>query len=196
MHKPRGRLTPEQQGLAARYVPLAMSLARPLKKKWPRQRDELESAALMGLVQAARTFDPAFNVKFATFARYRICGALREAMRFTVALGFRKDFKDAPTVTDFRDLGPDFEPDGCSFCAATDGPVGWKLESVDTVEGWLRRLPREHATICRQIYLNGRTKDEAARHLGVAKYIVTRVHAQAIEILQWWELGPPSSNVV
>ena len=53
---------------------MAKSLAKPLKKNWPVEGEEFESAALMALVEAAQSFDPARNVKFATFARYRIWG--------------------------------------------------------------------------------------------------------------------------
>lgn len=68
----RSRLTVEQQELAKSYLPMARSLAKPLKKAWPAEKEEFESAALLALVEAAQSFDPSRNVKFATFARYRI----------------------------------------------------------------------------------------------------------------------------
>src|SRR4051794_5854259 len=77
----RTPLTPTQQALAARYLPMARALAKPLKAAWPAARDEFESAACLALVEAAEAFDPSRNVKFSTFARYRIWGALRDVQR-------------------------------------------------------------------------------------------------------------------
>ncbi len=72
--KVRGPLTAAQQELAERYLPLAKSLAKPLKLAWMSEAAEFDSAACMALVEAAQSFDPSRNVKFATFARYRIRG--------------------------------------------------------------------------------------------------------------------------
>src|SRR5690349_5323240 len=72
---PRAPMTAEQQRLALKFLPMAKSLAKPLKASWPLAREEFESAALEALVEAAQSFDPSRNVQFATFARYRIWGA-------------------------------------------------------------------------------------------------------------------------
>ena len=45
------------------------------------ERDEFESAACLALVEAARSFDPTRNIRFATFARFRIRGALVDVGR-------------------------------------------------------------------------------------------------------------------
>ncbi len=87
----RAPLTAEQQDLAVRYLPLARSLARPFKMSWPGSRDEFESAANLALIEAAGSFDPGRNVKFATFARHRIWGALRDVQRGLLPLGWRCD---------------------------------------------------------------------------------------------------------
>jgi hypothetical protein len=85
----RAPLTPAQQALARKYIPLARKLARPLAAWWPNDGDEYRSAALLALVEAAQSFDPSRNVKFATFARFRIWGALRDTQRRLIASGFR-----------------------------------------------------------------------------------------------------------
>jgi hypothetical protein len=82
----RGRrkpLTPEQQGMAERYISLARSLAKPYKRRWPSEWEELDSAALFALVEAVEAFDPSRGVPFGTFARIRILGALRDVCRGT-----------------------------------------------------------------------------------------------------------------
>ena len=66
----RAPLSAGQQTLALRYLPLARKLARPFKAAWPALRDDFDSAACLALVEAASSFDPERNVKFATFACY------------------------------------------------------------------------------------------------------------------------------
>ena len=60
----RPPLTPEQQALAMHYLPLARRLAQPFKAAWAPYWDDFESAACLGLVQAAQTYDTSKQVKF------------------------------------------------------------------------------------------------------------------------------------
>jgi DNA-directed RNA polymerase specialized sigma subunit len=90
----RPPLTFEQQDLAKRYVPMARSLAKPLKAAWPLEREEFDSAAMVALVEAAQSFDPTRNVKFGTFARFRIWGALRDVQRGLITSGFYRDLEN------------------------------------------------------------------------------------------------------
>lgn len=184
----RPPMTAAQQGLAARYLPMARALARPLKLAWPQQRDEFESAACLALVEAAQSFDPARNVKFTTYARYRIAGALRDVQRALVVAGWRCDMENAPGVVPLcaateelgRILGADASP-----------RVGEELEAVDTVEHWLRKLPGKHAETCRQLYLHGKNQGEAAALIGCSKSRLSYLHKQALGMLNdivSWEI--------
>lgn len=179
--RPRAPLTDEARQLAEKYVPLARSLAKPLKKSWPIERDEFDSAAQLALVEAAQSFDPARNVKFATFARYRIWGALRDVQRGLVTAGWRGDVENAPTVSSLAD---DAEENGLIVGSEPDAPVGEEFESIDFVESWLRKLPAKHAEACRQIYVHGRTQGEAAARMGYSKSRLSYLHAEAIVLLK------------
>lgn len=44
-------------------------------------RDDMRSAGMLGLIDAANKFDPAKNILFKTFAEYRIRGAILDEMR-------------------------------------------------------------------------------------------------------------------
>lgn len=44
-------------------------------------RDDMKSAAMMGLLDAANKFDPSKNILFKTFAEYRIRGSILDEMR-------------------------------------------------------------------------------------------------------------------
>ena len=58
-------LTEDQRELACRYLPLARKLAKPLKSMFIQWKDEFDSAACLALVEAARSYDPSRNIRFA-----------------------------------------------------------------------------------------------------------------------------------
>ncbi|MFO0949857.1 MAG: sigma-70 family RNA polymerase sigma factor [Isosphaeraceae bacterium] len=176
----RERLTPTQQDLAARYVPMARALAKPLKTAWPVEGEEFESAAMLALVEAAQSYEPERNVKFATFARYRIWGALRDVQRRLVTAGWRGDAEHAPSITS---LTYDAEENGRVLGAEPDAPVGSDIESDDFLEAWLRKLPSKHAAACRCIYLEGKNQVETAEALGCSKSRLSYLHKESMEIL-------------
>jgi len=75
--------------LVEHYVPLVHKLAEILARRlWPRvSADELASAGYDGLIGAVMSFDPARNVKFETYCRQRILGAIRDWQREIDPLG-------------------------------------------------------------------------------------------------------------
>ena len=74
------RLTPEQQSLAAANRGLAYRLAQPYMAR-SADPDHYESAALLGLCEAAARFDPDRGVKFSGFAWRVIANELKIAAR-------------------------------------------------------------------------------------------------------------------
>jgi RNA polymerase sigma factor (sigma-70 family) len=173
-------LTEGQRALAEKFLPMARALAKPLKTVYRHWRDEFESAACMALVEAARSFDPSRNIKFATFARFRIRGALIDVGRSMDLSGWEGDRDNAP---DLVTLTPFNEEHGSVLVAVAPPPVGAEFEDVDAVEDWLRKLPRRHAQVCRLHYLYGKTQAEIAEAVGCSQSEVTRLHRKAIELL-------------
>jgi RNA polymerase sigma factor (sigma-70 family) len=176
-HQP---LTIEQQQLAARYLPLARSLAKPLKLIFTQWKDEFESAACLALVEAARSFDPSRNIQFATFARFRIRGALVDVGRGMGLSGWESDPENAPGVVT---LTPYNEEHGTVLVAFNPPPIGTEFEDIDAVEHLLRKLPKKHASVCRMQYLYGKTQMEIAAVLGCSQAEVTRLHKKSLELL-------------
>ncbi len=76
-------LPPNPDELVREHLPLVHHVVADMIARVPRHipRDELTSAALFGLVQAARAFDPDRGVSFDRYARRRMQGALLDDLR-------------------------------------------------------------------------------------------------------------------
>ena len=173
------RLNPAQQELATRFLPLARTIARPLKLMYPYWRDEFESAACLALVEAARSYDPRKNIRFATFARFRIRGAMMDVGRAMVLLGL----KDQEVRPGLVALTPFNEEHGKVLVANEPPAVGWDVDAIDAIEHWLRKLPERHANVCRMYYLHGKSQAEIAEACGCSQSEITRLHKRAIDML-------------
>jgi len=176
----RASLNDDQRDLAVRYIPMAQALARRVMRLGSFEDEELKSAAYMALVEAALTFDPARKVKFSTYARHRIRGALRDYQRLVLSGGWRGDPAHRPVFEPFHG---DVENCGRILGGEQDPPIGAEMESTEAVEKWLRRLPRAQAAACRLIYLHGKSQDEAAVIIGCSKSYMSRLHREAISRL-------------
>jgi RNA polymerase sigma factor (sigma-70 family) len=179
-HK-RSELTAAQQDLAAKYIPLAQTLAKMVKMKWMRCHDELDSAAYMALVEAAQAFEPRRGVKFATFARFRIIGALYDIQRILIAKEYPRHLPNVPRPFHFV---PGDEERSMLMLTSPDAPVGTELEAAEEVERWFRSLPPRHARACREIYVHHLSQNEAAEAIGRAKSRVSHMHAEALDMLR------------
>jgi RNA polymerase sigma factor (sigma-70 family) len=176
----RAPLTKEQQDLAAQYLPLARSLAKRFKDAWVFESDEFESAACLALVEAAQSYDAAKNVKFATYARKRILGELRDVQRNLVLPGWTHNMEEAP---DLLPMIPDVEEYGRVLLSEPDRPVDEDLETHERLENLIQRLPGKHAAACREIYIGGLSQSETGVTLGVSQARICVLHKQSMEML-------------
>jgi RNA polymerase sigma factor (sigma-70 family) len=182
----RDPLTAEQRDLAARYLPLARTLARPYKRRWGFARDEFESAACLAVVEAAQSFDPSKGVPFATYARIRILGELRDVLREQVVSGYNDDAEDAPTVVSlFRNA----EEKGRVLGPTPAPPVGHDLEAEEEFDVLMRGLPTKNERACRELYVHDQSKNQAAETLGVTRSGLESLRRDAIamvnEVYSW-----------
>jgi RNA polymerase sigma factor (sigma-70 family) len=189
-------MTKAQQDLAARYVPFARALAKPLRDAYPRVWADLQSAALLALVQAAVTYDPQRNIPFPTYARHRIWGALREVNHGIGVKVWQRRRKQKNPAYLVR-LAPTSEERGLVMNTRVDPPVGEDIEAIEEVERWLRRLPSKHAKACRQIYLQGKPQWEVAAMLGCSRSRLSALHREALTMLgrSFPSLRPPPDAI-
>ena len=162
------------------YLPLASAMARRMGAVMPEVSDELQSVAYLALVEAAGTFDPARSVNFATFARQHIQGAM---------IDFRKESRDRDPWDRRKTAGRkrrNGDPSGLARRAVNlmyEPPVGAELETLETFESWIRRLPGPHARALRHIYLDGMSQEETAVEVGCSKSRMCRMHRQGLSWL-------------
>jgi RNA polymerase sigma factor for flagellar operon FliA len=80
----RGRLSaPEREALILEHTPLIRYVAGRIAMRLPAHvpLDDLVSAGVLGLIDAVDKFDPEQNVKFKTYAEFRIRGAILDELR-------------------------------------------------------------------------------------------------------------------
>jgi RNA polymerase sigma factor for flagellar operon FliA len=72
-----------ENALVREYLPVVRSVLGRLAMSLPEHvdRDDLQSAGLMGLLHALRNFDPGCRTSFQTYARLRIRGAMLDELR-------------------------------------------------------------------------------------------------------------------
>jgi RNA polymerase sigma factor (sigma-70 family) len=169
------QLTEDQQKLAVAYWPLARSLARPFKDQIPDASDEYESVACLALTEAARTYQTAQSLRFATWARHHIVGALRTARRERIERGRRlllvadlvdEQYSVLNRVADLRRAPLD------------------ELDLVEAFEARIRGLPSRYAEALRLIYRDGLTHAEAGRVMGFSPSRITAMHRDAVGLLR------------
>jgi len=185
-------LDESRRELAARYVPLALSIARKFSYGWSWLRDEMESAALVALVEAARNFDSARNVKFSTFLRKRLVGALLDT-RKQMCQSFAKvdylhlgesgdEWGSTKTVSNLsQDELSDLEEKYSDLAGISeDGPL-WEVR--DYLQDAFRRLPGRHRDLMSAIYLEHRSIDEISDSFRCSKSRLMAVHRESIDML-------------
>ncbi len=76
-------LTGEQERLLLDHLTIVRYVARAIHERLPQhvELDELVGAGTLGLVDAARKFNPGKNVQFRSYAQFRIRGAILDSLR-------------------------------------------------------------------------------------------------------------------
>jgi RNA polymerase sigma factor for flagellar operon FliA len=74
-----------RDALIKKYLPYANSIAVKLARTFPDDvdKDEVICNARLGLLEAAKRYNPSYNVDFKTFSYYRIKGAIYDGLRKT-----------------------------------------------------------------------------------------------------------------
>ncbi len=205
-------LTEREIELVVQHIPFAKQIAR----KFCRERsglfsveaEELEAAALLGLCEAARRFDPTRCENFMIFSRIRIKGAMLDTLRRS-GPGGRRTVNESTELREPTTGGDGGRP-RFSYLDWLES-VGQSVQSLDesgelgivspiesspeqrTVEidfrqylqRMLERLPeRERVIIAAVYYEDMNFRAVQSRCDGISKSWISRLHSRAIERLR------------
>lgn len=168
---------------------LVHSIAWQIRRKLPAHvdLDDLIGHGQLGLVEAAHRFDESRDVKFTTFAFWRIRGAILDAISrqewfnqadFDSGV-FEQDLIDseAEGASVERHAGPAARRERTPADVASESEMRGKLREA------LGHLPPESAALVRMVYVEGHTLAEVARRMGIDRSWAVRLHQRVIEHL-------------
>jgi RNA polymerase sigma factor (sigma-70 family) len=157
----------------AEHLALAASFAARHARRRPWLADDLHAVARLGLVQAARSFDPAAG-RWAPHAWAWMRSVTNRLLDGEAPMGYRRPRR--PGAPHVGTIPPTLHP------AARDARP-WR-EAEEAFEAILRRCRPDHAEVLRLYYRDGLTLDEIGARLGITKQAVHARHRLAIGLLR------------
>jgi len=132
--RPADRSSAEDQ-LVRSHLPLVNYMVSEIASRIPRHvcRDDLVSAAMAGLAQAARAFDPTRGISFQRFASSRIRGALLDELRSRdwASRSVRAKARDVAQTTDQLTARLGRQPSAVEVAAAM-GSSTTEIDAINT----------------------------------------------------------------
>ena len=183
--------------LIERYAPLATSVARRMRVPTGALmgRDDVESAAVIGLINAVDRYDPERGVPFEGYAGLRIRGAILDELR-------RLDDHTRDERRHAREVAADTEPEIGAYGATLSldllletGDRDWAAEDDSTgvddnqdlrarVESALECLPPRQREVLARYYGDSLTLRESAVRMGISEARACQLHGRAIQNLR------------
>jgi RNA polymerase sigma factor for flagellar operon FliA len=197
--------------LICSHIHYAHAIAAELASKYYPNiaRADLVGAAELGLVQAARSYDPSRRASFATFAYYRVRGAILDEVRKSWRASNLGSQNDAVVLTsaeqchDARDVACGFL-ENSTFSMANgyvtslagsildsipdpkESPASEFLRKEESriVFDAIRDLPNRHRFVLQAHYYDDLSLVSISRKLKLSKSRVSRIHAQALSMVR------------
>lgn len=168
------------------YLPLANAIGHAAGRRWPSLRDDFLGAARLGLVQAARVYDPDRGVSFAHLVHRYAGGRILDLKREHMPRGWhcpRNRVGPPPRPKRMTPEGAE-RKGGRVFDCEPDEPVERRVDAVDAVETLCRRLPEMNAAVLWLIYVRGLSREKAGRELGKSMAWASQIHSESIQRLR------------
>lgn len=190
---PPVQLTEEQRSLASdpKHLNLARHIASKKSRRVPRMAEELESAALCGLVDAARKYTPSGS-SFVTYAYHVIRYAVIECCCQSHQKGYRKKSERdrygvcRPVVAIQSVVHNSNGDDRFPHPAGDDRKLpGWELDDADAVYGLTSSLPDGERHAVRRYYsLPSPTMRQIAVEMGLTQSRVSQLIKSGLAMLK------------
>ena len=154
------------QKLVVDFIPLANKLAYQKKKNLPKFIDieELKSAAYLGLVEAANRFKPELDVKFSTFAYFRILGSITDYLREYYKINKSFNIINLSTNTEETDA-----------CFIESIPAKKEHKTEEFFEVIFLNLDDQVKKIIRYYFIDGYTMKETGQKLGLSESRISQI---------------------
>ncbi|MCH2100531.1 MAG: sigma-70 family RNA polymerase sigma factor [Planctomycetes bacterium] len=185
--------TPNQYELEIdQWESLVWYVVNRLKPRLPNSvsEEELHAAGMVGLLKAARSYDPSRGAGFKTYAYHRIRGAMLDELR---SLDFlprslrekaREKGEQAPAV-----IGLPTNEDGSDNLEGVegDGMISGAIENQELAEALqeaIRALPEKMRVVMHLYYNEGRRMHEIGEQLSLTESRVSQIHSAAVARLR------------
>lgn len=161
----------DYQSLINTHMSLANRIAGKEKKKLPPKvtYDEVQSAAYLGLVQAAKKYDPENDASFETFASFRIIGAIKDYLR-EIGWGPRNERRSIASLDATT-------PDG--ICLADTLEARAETEEGDIFEKCSTCLSPLARQALKLYYLDGLKMKEVAHRLSLTESRISQIVSES-----------------
>ncbi len=162
------------------HLHVADRIAAGKKKRVPTfvHYDDLQSAAYMGLVDAAGKYDPTLNDSFENYAYPRIAGAIQDYLR-ECGWGPKNARRPAVSIDASR-------PDGTKMADAIEGRE--EASSGEVFAKMTSRLSPLEKGVMRMYYVDGLTMKEIGNRLGLTESRVSQIASQVrSEVRESWD---------
>jgi len=179
--------------LIERYAPLATALARRMRVPTGALlgRDDVESAALIGLIDAVDRYDPDRGVPFEGYAGFRIRGAVLDELRH---VDDRSRGERRRARADVADTDPEIGAYALTLSLdmlLESGDRDWAADDESTdryddqdllmrVESALDCLPPRQREVLARYYGESLTLRESALKMGISEARACQLHGRAI----------------
>jgi RNA polymerase sigma factor for flagellar operon FliA len=172
--------------LIERYSDLAIGIARCMRipQASLADRDDLASAAMIGLIGAVDRFDPRRGVPFEAYAALRIRGAVVDELRRVDERGRADRRSEETEVAVSLDV---LLEKGMHQGPAVDDGFNERYDQEDLrtrVQNALGRLPARQREVIKRYYGDELTLRETGAKMGVSEARACQLHGRAIQSLR------------
>lgn len=181
--------------LVVNNLDLVQIIARLVHRRLPRriELDDIESAGRIGLMDAARKFDPTKGFKFRTYAMRRVRGAMQDWIR--ESSGFfdsrmvsraKKSGFATPGVKQFGVVRGEGRYEGEAVVRA-DARASQPFEDIDdrdTFAGMLRGLDKKSRTVLTLHYREGLSLRESGQAVGFSESRASQILSASLKLLR------------
>lgn len=193
------RLEPWQARLVEENLELVDKIVRGMLRRLPSHIDkaDLVQQGRIGLMEAARRYDPTSAASFKTFATYRIRGEIIDGLRAhsqgrPAEAGWNESVESIgesaanASGDDVSGFVSSVKALSTAFELATSTGENPLEESLEKTTLWtaVGRLPERERHVCELLYKMDMTMQDIANLMGTSKASVSRLHKRALERLR------------